>query len=133
MKRHQIGMKKIMNEERWIAPGSKCDLCQRAKREDERWWDTHTSSGLSGFTFNFCTECERDRQSECDEVMGKVLSDHRERTREYWATHPEEKAEYLREIEEYRKTLEPDGLPKSVKRSWWKRVWNWLRKIFKGF
>jgi len=112
-------------KERWIEPGRYCDLCKRTRRDDERWWDTHTNAGISGFTFNFCTECERDRQGECDDVMGKCISDHIERTREYWDTHPKEKAEYLRDLEEYRKTLGPDGFPK---RPWWKRVCNWLRK-----
>jgi hypothetical protein len=119
--------------DRWIEPGSKCDLCSRPKREGERWWDTHTSSGICGFTFNFCPECEKDREHETWEVMGKVIAEHRRKTEEYWNTHPEELAKHRRETEEYRRNcLDVDGLPLEWKRTRKERFWNWLRRLWYG-
>jgi hypothetical protein len=106
----------------WPPYGSKCDLCQRPRREGERWWDTHSFR----FTFNFCPECEKDRDKECMDLVATVVSEHIIKTREYWATHPEELARHNKETEEYRKNcLDADGFPLDWKRRWWKRIWNW--------
>jgi hypothetical protein len=116
-------------EEKWIEPGRFCNLCNRRRRDDERWWDTHTNTGCSGFTFNFCTECEKDRDPECVEVMSKVLSDHIKKVREYWDTHPEELAESNRKTAEYRKTLDVDGYPKEWQRTRWQKFRNFVWRM----
>lgn len=122
-----------MLSDRWIPPGGKCDLCSRPKREGEQWWDTHTNSGCSGFTFNFCPECERDRGNECGNVMGNYIAEHRRKTEEYWNTHPEELAQHERELEEYRRNcLDVDGFPLEWKRTRMERFWNWLRRLWYG-
>jgi len=60
-----------MSEERWIAPGSKCDCCGRAKRDDESsWTEEHATMGGSGFNFSWCPTCEKDQ-----EATGKIIMD----------------------------------------------------------
>lgn len=110
----------------WRAIGMECDLCNRLRQDGECWSSIHTNTGISGFTFEFCTECERDRQKECDEFISNALSEHIRKTREYWDTHPEELAQHRRDTEKYRATLDADGYPMDFKRPWRKKVWNWF-------
>lgn len=58
---------------KWEIPGSTCNCCKRAKRDEESWCETHTSMGISGFTFDFCPECEKNNQAGCDKVMSDCL------------------------------------------------------------
>ena len=59
-------------EERWIAPGSKCDCCGRVKRDDEKCFvEEHATTGGSGFTFSWCPDCENN-----DEATAKVSEKH---------------------------------------------------------
>lgn len=61
-----------MNEEKWIAPGSQCDCCNRKRRGDEpRWWEEHCYK----FTFDFCPECDKNRRGDCDVIMMKCMKD----------------------------------------------------------
>lgn len=99
-----------------------CDLCKRVKLEGESWswWDGHLS-------FTFCPDCEKNHDRECCEVMAKAEYERIKRSREYWATHPEELAQHKRETEEYRRTcLDVDGYPWDWKRPLYKKIWNWI-------
>jgi len=109
-------------EERWAI---KCSLCKNPKPQNESWGWTH----CGGLTFEFCHECEKDRQAECDKLMGDVVGEHIRKIREYWDTHPEELARHKRETEEYRKTLDADGYPMDFKRPWHKKIWNWFCRL----
>lgn len=82
-----------------------CDLCKRLKRPEERWWEEHCTMGGSGFNFDFCPECDKNRRAECDNMVGDCLSNWRKKCMEYWATHPEELARHHKETEEYRKSI----------------------------
>ncbi len=111
-------------EERWAI---KCDLCKRRQEKDEMWSWGWTHCG--GFTFEFCRECEKDRQTECDKLMSDVVGEHIRKTREYWATHPNKKRYEDNRTAEYRKTLDADGYPFDIARPWHKKVWNWFCRL----
>ena len=71
-------------EEKWIDVSSKCNLCNRKRREDEHWCEEHWCGGGSGFNFYFCPQCDESRRKECDEMIMDTIINHREKTRKYW-------------------------------------------------
>jgi hypothetical protein len=73
-------------EDRWIAPGSKCDCCSRKRLENERpFCDEHMTLGGSGFNFNWCPECEKNRQKDCDKIILDCAVAWRKHCEECWA------------------------------------------------
>lgn len=71
-------------EERWVAPGNKCDCCGRPKRDNERCFvEEHATMGGSGFNFSWCPECENDDEATGEIIIG-CLSAWRKYCEEQW-------------------------------------------------
>ena len=61
-----------------------CGRCGRKRRLQDEWWDEHISGGGSGFTFNFCNDCDRNHRPECDKIMVDCVVNWRNKCREHW-------------------------------------------------
>lgn len=73
-----------MIEDRWIAPGSKCDCCGRKRDNEPPFCDDRMVIGGSGFNFNWCPECEKNRQADCGKVMLDCAIAWRKHCEEQW-------------------------------------------------
>ncbi len=72
-------------EDRWIAPGSKCDCCGRKRLENEQsFTDEHVTMGGSGFNFSWCPYCEKNNQKDCDKIISECLLAWRKHCEESW-------------------------------------------------
>lgn len=74
-------------EDRWIAPGSKCDCCGRKRVDESPFCEEHMVCG-SGFTFTWCPECEKNRQPDCDKIMLDCAVAWRKHCEKHWKDNP---------------------------------------------